>query len=110
MRKLDGWVKSGRSLRLLRTCAIFVIAVLLAQGTALADQFFVYQPIAARPAPKDFSSLGVPVSKGLNAALSDYQTKPSMTTAIGVLKFFPEFYKMTVDQRQKLFDADPDLS
>lgn len=49
------------------------------------------------------------MSKELNTALRAYQTRPGMTTAIGVLEFFPEFYEMTVDQRQKLFDADPDI-
>jgi hypothetical protein len=76
-------------------------------AATVAQDFFVFRPISARPSPKDFSDLGA--SNKLNTTLRNYQTKPSMTTAIGVLKFFPEFYKMTVDQRRKLFDADPDL-
>jgi len=99
----------GRLLRLL-----FVpLLVLLSFASGLAQtqgcsSCYVFKPIEARQTPKDFASLGV--RPELNKALTQYQTDPSMKTAIGVLKFFSsDFYKMTVDQRAALFKADPDL-
>ena len=105
------WAKNPRNWSSLRfLLAHFLLALLFTGSVALAQdassEFEVFQPIKARQNPTDFSKYGV--TPALNTALRNYQTAPSMTTAIGILKKFKEFHD-NAEMRKAVLAADPEL-